>query len=236
MSKLSEMIWQRGSSRQIMKVARAKYREEQRVDDSARADISTRVALASVHYSLVKRYMGLWLPFALWHMWRAIVQAEKAYGNGLRKFSVDQIDVITTIWLKAPKIFGDRRLLAERALSYALNRHPDRASTKPHTRALLLLTYADLHQSFGRKALARDHIEEVGEIIKEYSSLIEIRQFIRILSKIGFFYIDYPRDVDDLYKGKVMVSDALTMAGSGVDKDQEEKIRHEFRKRGISFA
>ncbi|MBI1974296.1 MAG: hypothetical protein HYS51_00320 [Candidatus Zambryskibacteria bacterium] len=53
---LSEMIWQRGSAWQVMHEARKRF-----LDEIARGQIlAPYVALASVHYSLVKRYMEQW--------------------------------------------------------------------------------------------------------------------------------------------------------------------------------
>ncbi|MEK7112355.1 MAG: hypothetical protein AAB875_03425, partial [Patescibacteria group bacterium] len=129
-----KMIWQRGDARQIMREARRRF---------SSLSPQSQVALASAHYSLVKRYWSWWQwPLALWHMWRAWANANMAVTlvDDPVRLTSDQIDVVTTIWIKSPGFLRDLRR-AEHLLTFALIEKP---AMKPHTNALMLITLRDI--------------------------------------------------------------------------------------------
>jgi len=233
MATLSEMIWQRGSARKIMRETRKWFRTNA-IEDLP----SAYIALASAHYSLVKRYVNRWWkkPLAVWHVWRAAWNVNIALavaGGNTSRFGVDQIDVITTILAKAPSWLGGDCVCALSLLNSALYLNVPAGDTmKPHTRALMLITLGDLEWNVGNSELARRHYDEARKLI----SAIEIEgspdrelQLIRVLKKVGFFYFDDSYE-SDRYFGEKLLTRALELARE-FSKDQTEEILAEWKKR-----
>jgi len=98
-NRLSDMIWQRGDAREIMREARAHLRA------THKENVAAHIGLASAHYSLVKRYLEGWRRLiGAWHMLRATSHAQYAAimaSHQERELSLDQVDVVTTILAKA---------------------------------------------------------------------------------------------------------------------------------------
>lgn len=237
MDTLSETIWQRGSTVEIMREARGRFRANSKKDLPG-----AYVSLASVHYSLVKRYATWWKsPFALWHLWRAAWNIDVAFEVGGRngdmtKFSPDQVDVISTILAKVPSWLGGDRVCATSLLNSALYlNHPwGSREMKPHTRALMLITLGEIEWQVGSKEQARKHYDEaryLAPVIEVEVSADRERQLVRVLSAVGFFYYDHGGQ-QYRYQAKTLLEQALDLARS-VSKDQEEKIIAEWRKRGF---
>ena len=218
------MIWQRGSARQIMREARKRF-EVASQDDLP----SAYVALASTHYSLVKRYRGSWpgLVVAAWHVWRAVwnVNCACAVMNGsVSHFSADQVDVITTIWVKTPRWMGGDPVAVISLLNTVLYLNPP--PMKPHTRALMLIRLAELetHDDLGDP---RNRIEEAEMLIpsiKKEDSEDREQQLVRILFKIGVFYLERHSGIASFTRATDYLDEALSLADR-VSKDQAAKIR-----------
>ena len=232
----SEGIWQRGSAMVIMQEARKHFHNT--VD---RSPIEAHVTLASDHYSLVKRYMVWWqLPLGLWHLWYAARNVNVAFDIATGRFvffSVNEIDVVATIWRKAPWWVGGNRNSAESAIVFALGpQHREAASMKPHTRALLLISLGEIqwqmeirHEAWVSYAQAL----QLVPAIKEEDSLDREKQLVRVLSAVGFFYYEH----GDVYmgdEGVYLLQQALNIARR-VSKDQTEKILAWCRKRGLQI-
>lgn len=222
MSEQSDRIWQRGDARQIMKEARQQFYGTV----AAGRETDALITLASVHYSLAKRYWnGLWKLVGAWHLWRACINIANV---DVTKMSLDQIDVCSTVWSKAPRWLGGDQGRAFTAIRFALELHPDTESMKPHTRALLHITLGNIemqdptkHQ--GHAAVQYRAAEAMVHLIEEE------KQLVRVLAAIGFFYFDTGGDHMTWYSYLV---EALSLAQK-VSRDQEEKIRNGLRKRRI---
>ncbi|MBI2086864.1 MAG: hypothetical protein HYT69_01710 [Candidatus Zambryskibacteria bacterium] len=227
---LSELIWQRGSAREIMREARERFR------DSIGLPAGKHVALASVHYSLTKRYLDRWwqIPLAWWHSWRAVIHARKAYAMGVTDYN--QADVVSRILSKG--ITRDRRRAME-ILQQVLSYIPasESAELLPHARALMLCTLGELEWRRGNTHLARrnyyDALQLVPAIEQELSDDRE-RQLVRVLKAIVFFYLDHG-DSNDIYMLGVELLKRTLELTRRVSKDQEEKVLAGCRRRGISI-
>src|SRR3989344_4429412 len=209
----SEQIWQRGSASEIMQEARKRFHEM-----ASKGSVAAHVALASVHYSLVKRYMVWWRrPIAVWHMWRAVCHSNKA-GEEARFFrymTLDQIDVVTTIWRGASPWLGGGVRKAKKGVTFALGPdHPEARAIKPHTRALLLISLGEIEWQSGAKDDSRGRYflasSLVPAVLQEEFDDRE-RQAARILSAVGFFYLDNGGAVTCI-SGRQMISEALDLA------------------------
>ena len=132
------------------------------------------IALASAHYSLIKRYMDWWLrPLALWHMWQAVWNVNGAFTtfrDVSASFSADEVDVITTILAKTPSWLGGDRVCAISLLNSALYLDPNRDTMKPHTRALMLMTLAEIEVDFGDEDNGWKHYQEAVGLCPEIES------------------------------------------------------------------
>lgn len=245
-------IWQRGDARKIMREARVRFRRDLQVEKSPGAHLvlleqtpESHVALASTHYSLVKRYLApapIWMrPLAVWHMRRAVVHVKKADRLGFDNY--DQVDVAATILTKAPWWLGgdiNRALyLVEDAL---FNMEPldEMPEMLPHTRSFLEIRMAEILMRKGRtpRQVARWYrsaYEREGEINSESDADMAWRQWVRIASDCGFFFYDHGLGSE----GQYLIRTALVMSrgkhGFGPSSlDQEKKILAEMHKRGLS--
>jgi hypothetical protein len=253
-----ENIWHAKSARQIMKEARQRFSADQEVEKNPGKYVivmepttSAHVGLASTHYSLVKRYLApepLWKRFlALWHMWRAAVHANKADQLGLK--NADQVDVVSAILSKTPQWLGGNVVRAKLLIYKALA--SEFGKLNPHTRALLILSLAGIEHKEGMALdsyWVRARYEEARnlkeEILSEPDNLMAKRQWIRIASTIGFYYLDLASylesgpnehgfNVDALhYKGSDLILEALQLARKYSD-DQVNKITAGLRTRDL---
>lgn len=233
MNKHSDAIWQREDARKIMREARKRFRNERRENP-----VAAHVALASDHYSLIKRHTNAWWrkPLALWHAWCAAWNANRADDivGDPTTLTLDQIDVITTIWAKVPEWLDGKPLRARQLLEFALDHHRERESMKPHTRALMLTTLGDIKYRLGEVDAAwrfYHETESLMPVIETEDSEDRERQLVRVLTTVGFFYYDHAGGNLRL-DGLTFVRRALILARR-VSTDQEEKIRVECRKRGL---
>lgn len=224
MNRLSELIWQRGSAREIMQEVRMGFRARFDANPSA-----AHVEVASVHYSLAKRYMSWWqLPLVLWHLRQAVANVVNAMvldDNPLERLTPEQIDVVTTIFAKVPRWLGGDRVLATSMIMDVLYIDTLAHQMKPHTRALMLITLAELEWALGDMRNTKNHYDEARRlipIIQTEDSDDRDYQLIRVLRKIGFFYYEYG-DVKVQSEGHQMISQARCLAND-LSKDQMGKI------------
>ncbi|OHB10864.1 MAG: hypothetical protein A3H60_01915 [Candidatus Zambryskibacteria bacterium RIFCSPLOWO2_02_FULL_44_12b] len=229
MDTYSEKIWGRGSAWQIMAEARKRFRAGVNQDPPG-----AYIALASAHYSLIKRYMDWWLrPLALWHMWQAVWNVNGAFTtfrDVSASFSADEVDVITTILAKTPSWLGGDRVCAISLLNSALYLDPNRDTMKPHTRALMLVTLGGIEWQVGCQEDAWKHYAEARALVPaiEAEDLPDRdRQLVRVLSAVGFFYYDHSSQRDLAWELLTQALDLSTL----VSKDQAKKIIAECDKR-----
>lgn len=228
----TEMIWQRGSARQIMREAHKRFQDT--LEDSPEA---ARVALASAHYSVAKRYLRFWWqrPLAAWHMLQAASHAEivcELRDLGWFKFTADQVDVIATILSKVPSWLGGNSERARRYLEDALWRHDDEYPMKPHTRALMLITLGGIESRRVGVSQAKEYYERARKLIPEIEtedSPDRERQLVRVMAGVAFFEYDHELEK---YFARKMIGRARDLAEK-VSPDQAEKIRAECLRRGI---
>lgn len=204
---------------------------------------AAHVALASAHYSLVKRYLSKWWqkPLTVWHMLRAVRHANHAYdlARDFNHLSIESIDVVTTIWRRAPVWLGGDINKAQEGVRDGLSPyHPGSDAIKPHTRALLYITLAEIQWQMGNELEARGNYDQASNLI----SAIETencpdreQQMVRVLSAIGFFKLDHGRESWERWSGGGNLRYALQLA-SRVSKDQEQKILAECRKRNLQLT
>ncbi len=235
MNAYSEKIWRRGSAVEIMREGRERFRES-----VALSPIAAHVALASVHYSLIKRYMNSWWqkPLAFWHLWRAAWNINTAFrfaDGGINAFGIDQIDVATRVLAKTPSWLGGDRVCASSLLNSALFLNsPAGDRMKPHTRALMLITLGDIEWEAGGQEQAWAHYTAARRLlsaIEEEDVPDRERQLIRVLAAIGLFYYDHS-PLSERYWARKLVTRAIDLAHQ-VSKDQERKIIAEWHKRGF---
>ncbi len=217
-----EMIWQRGDAREIMKEARKRFRNPIVIS------VGKYTALASVHYSLVKRYTGLQWSIALWHLWWALKHARTAFVLGITSY--DQADVVSRILSRG---FSRDRRRAKEILEQVLKYVPasESAEMVPHTRALMLCTLGKIKYDLGDTDAGWRHFSEARELlpaIRDEESPDREQQLVRVMVAVGFFFWEHgggPIKSD----GSHLIWMALNLA-CRVSKDQEMKIRARARK------
>jgi hypothetical protein len=225
-------IWQRRSAREIMREARRRFAESVEFIPSEFEQppkpASAHVALASAHYSLVKRYMKpRWkLPLAVWHLWRAAIHARMADKLGLQSY--DQTDVVSTILVKAPRLLGGNLRRGEEIIMYALtsvSTTPEQEVMKPHTRVFLLIRLGeiDMKQS-GDVRNATIYYKRAQQYVED---ITDEQQECRVLRSIGVFYIEHGDGFDEWQEGRFLLRNALKIA-RGVSQDQLEVIKAEL--------
>lgn len=234
----SEAIWQQRSAREIMKEARRRFRVCE--DDSEFAgSAQNHVGLASVHWSLVKRYNGWKMPLAVWHILRATAHARTALKRGGLDFN--QVDVVTSILGKAPRWLGGdprgaRTLICE-TLAYVPVAEPQ-DEMLPHTRALLHVSLANIENRMGKINSAMWNTERAlqlrNAIEREEPRRHAQQQLCRVLAACGFFYWDLGGHSNE-DRGRALLQDAAWHAKT-VSRDQFHKIRRECKKRGIKLS
>jgi hypothetical protein len=241
-----EAQWNRENAREIMREAHGRFEESVEFvpDEFAQPQkpASAHVALASAHYSLVKRYRKPWLlPIAAWHLWWAAVHARKAERIGLVNF--DQVDVVSTILFQAPWWLGGSFGKAYRLVDIALTcvKPAGWPEMIPHTRALLEISCGKMDLAVGRRVgantldRAERHIREAislrGEILNEPDQLMAQRQWCRVASAAGLFLWDNFSGEIGL-EGLELVAEAAELARE-VSSDQFVKIMQECSKRGV---
>jgi hypothetical protein len=233
-----------------MRLARVIFRETSK-DDLPGA----YVALASDHYSLIKRYNDSWWkkPLAVWHAWRAAANATAVITlRFVSQWSSDQVDVVSRILAKVPPQLGGDRIVALSLLNTVLYLKVDPAM-KPHTRALMLCTLADIlpctspEEAVKRVEIYREAIAFRDQILAEPDKLMARRQWVRIASSVGFRFIDFGdeeaagkhSDIIFSSPGCDLVKDALYYArwpqesGEDTSDDQRRAILEELQKRGL---
>lgn len=227
MDKYSEMIWQRGPVVEIMPEARKRFRETVETNP-----VAAHVALASVHHSLVKRYMVTRQQKLLvaWHGWRALFHARTADRLGLKNFH--QADVVSSVLLRG--FASDRRRALEIIKQALYSSAPsESAEMDPHTRALMLCNLGEMEYRTGTPKRAYERYAEARNLISsieaEDSSDRE-QQLVRVLAKVGFFYYEHGSKPERYWATK-LVGRAINLADS-VAKDQAEKIRAEAHRCG----
>ena len=215
----SESIWRKSlSGWKTMRNARRRFREVREKDPAA-----AHVALASDHYSLIKRYMAWWKkPLAAWHMWRATTHDMEALCLGLK--NSEQTDVVSRHLARAPGWLGGNRVVALSLLFDKLYAAPD-PEAKPHTRPLMLCTLGDIFLEVGEIQRATDAYMEARTLVP---TITDDRQCVRVMSEVGFFFWQYG---DELEKRAAydLVGHAIGLANR-VSKDQAEKVRVKWRK------
>ena len=223
--------WNRGLARFIMQDGRARLR-------AAKKTPGARVAFASDHYTLAKRYLGFWWrPVAAWHMACAARQVNLASrGAESVQFNADQVDVMTTIWAKVPRVLGGNRAKALDYLESALALDFwDVEHLKPHTRALMLISLGGLVHRDDAEGAWKCYEKAEGLIpaIEKEDASDRAQQLVRVLSAVGFFYID--NGAEELGRqGRELVRRARVLAGR-VSKDQLLKIQAGCRQRYIKL-
>ncbi len=231
----AEMIWQRGSARDIVREARRRF-----LDNLNRDPVAARVAIASAHHSLVKRYVGVWWqkPLAFWHMFHAI---RHVYGvlhfERDVKLSADQIDVVTSILVKTPSwLLGDT-VCASSLLYSALFLNSQEGNTmKPHSRALMLCTLGEIEYKLGDVDAAWRRFNGARELIpaiQDEDSSDRERQLVRVLANVGFFFWDHGGGLIKI-DGRHLIEQSLQLAYR-VSMDQWHKTKAECRRRGIKL-
>ncbi|MBX4195804.1 hypothetical protein KW796_02530 [Candidatus Parcubacteria bacterium] len=249
MNAYKEAIWNRGDAREIMREARRRFRVLMR-DSEFEHTPDPHVALASTHYSLVKRYKKF-DPRAIWHAWRAAKHANAAANldavSHYKNITPDQADVLSTILTKVPKPLGGSLSRARSIARVALHRAEEML---PHTYAFLILRLAeiDLALGFAKGVVLDKYIRAKSlkeSVLSEEDKVMAKRQWCRIASAIGLFYIDIleedvGRYADDRItcEGEELLVEALRLSrevldGRQLSRDQELKILIELRNRGI---
>lgn len=235
MDDFSKSIWQRGSAWKIMRETRRRFRVL--ASDSEFAHEPDRfVMMASVHWSLVKRYQGPLSPFAVYHVWRAVVNARKALSQKARNISPNEADVITSILSKSPSWLG-----GDKEQSYQIARVLIQNSKingmLPHTKALMHITLAQILQGWGRELEAREHIIDARDLIHEIPnepSGDRDFQYVRVRFAINLFLYDHG-DYPERKIAEFAFRRDLERAVHIGSRDQELKILAEVKKRGIEL-
>lgn len=222
----TEAIWNRGNAREIMREARKRFREELAKGNHT----SAHTALASAHYSLVKRYLSP-APIrvrhlAVWHMWRAAVHANEVRGSNL---DFDQVDVVSTILSKAPWWLGGDASTALSLVTRALINERDYGMPMvPHTKAFFLIRRAEIYMKWGMHAIQVEGCYDAASRL--LPDITDERQKCRVLSAIGFFEFD----TLGVNYGQQAIAEALGIAHR-VSRDQYDKILTEAWKRGMDL-
>jgi hypothetical protein len=203
-----QMIWQGGPARQIMAEARKRFRDARYNPKSA------HVVLASTHYSLIKRYKHIWWqkPLAAWHAWRAADNATLALVRQPNsRLTSDEVDVISRIMAKVPEKLGGDPQVAMSLLYDRLFIVTD-SQMSTHTRALMLVTLAEIEWTLGGEARKR-----AWE-----------KQRVRVMKSVGFFQY-FHGGAAERYYAERMVAEAAQLADQ-VSPDQAASIRQEMLK------
>ncbi len=229
MATLNDMIWGADSSRRIMTEARKKFAQ------ASVADLpSAYVAYASVHWSQASQYTtSARKVLGLWHAWRGVWNVNVALqivNWDIEHFNPDQIETATRILAKSPRWLGGNRVFAHSVLTTVLMKRPF-LKTKPHTRALMMITLAEIDASWGKIESGIRHMQDARFLIKE----IEVedcddreQQLVRVLSAVGFFLFDHERNEEYYW----MIVRARELARR-VAPSQLPKIEHERKVRGM---
>lgn len=184
--------------------------------------------LASAHYSRAGtlRTRGFWwLPFVLWHFWRARVHVRALIGYGISGLSPDQLDIAGTILKKGP--FPD----IKKALECFRAGIPSpgvlakkQKKIAPHTLALLEIGIAECYEQQGDRPSAQLGFENVAchgisDIEKEESDIAGKRQLVRVLKRCGAYFkrIGDPRGDEFLARAEKLAEE--------VSPDQLAKIK-----------
>ena len=237
MDDFSKSIWQRGNAWKIMKEARRRFRVLA-LDPKSKYGPDRFVMMASTHYSLVKRYRGILLPFAVYHLWRATVSARKAlHSQRTRDISLNEADVVCTILSKSPNWIGGDKEQAYQIIQTFLRKSDDVGKILPHTKALMHITLAQILQERGKMTEAREHIIEarylVDEIPNELSKDRDF-QYVRVRFAINLFFCDHG-DYSERKVARFAFRRDLERAIHVGARDQELKILAEVKKRGIKL-
>lgn len=217
-------IWDRADAEQIMAEAYSRYSSTMALGQKVEAN----TGLASVHYSLVKRYLSpapLWVRiFAVWHMWRAVTHARLADNLGLR--NADQVDVVSRIFLMAPSWIGGDKRRAEKMIEGVLR---PGGEMKDHTRALLFVSLGEIKFQNGMSyKLAKDYFKQAmlsgAKVRKE-----DEPQLCRIWFGVGRFFAEHGDNANDQSFGIETMDGALSLA-TRVAIDQVDKIKNETRR------
>lgn len=226
------MIWQRGSAREIMREARLRYRESWEKDPAG-----AHVALASTHYSLVKRYVESWWqwPLGLWHLRGAVFHANQATNSGVLS-TFEQVDVCSTILSKSLSRRDREKaeVLVVKAL-VSLPLHAVSVGVKSHTHALLWCTLGEVRLKNGDMVSASTAFSRALGLVKSIEEEISEdreEQLSRVLAKIGFFVYDHV----DRGTGVYYLKRAYGAAWNRGATDQVEKVKAGCRKRGIQLG
>lgn len=219
-----------------MKNERRRFQEKMKIDR-----VSACSSLASAHYSLIKRYSETWFkkPVALWHFLLAVSSALRAVSESTEKrpLTANEADVVTRILSKTPSWLAFGSDVAVPIINEVLYQRSDQ-KTSPHTRALLLLTMAEMQrkrgQYFEAVRLANLALQLQGAIQEEDSYDREY-QLIRVWSEIGFLFYDC-REKFAPVGGRGLIRRALVLSRELGVRDQEEKIESELKRRGIVLA
>lgn len=188
---------------------------------------SAHVALASAHYSLVKRYMSpKWkLPLAVWHLWRATSHARKADSLGLQNY--DQMDVVSTILAKSPRLLGGALHYAHKILVealYGVNVTARQEVMKPHTRALMLVSLGEIEMKLGAPLAAVRCYKSTEQVLPD---ITDERQKCRVMRSLGTFYVEHGEGFDEWQEGRFLLTDAIKIARVA-SYDQLEAIHTEL--------
>lgn len=220
-----EAIWGRGEARKIMKEARSHFRN---VPPTETDKVAAYVALASVHYSLIKRYSkGIRKMIGAWHAWRAVSHARIARLYGLT--NADQVDVVSRILLKVPKFLGGNPSITWGLILDSLTNEKS-SKISPHTNALLLITLAEIEMKMGssydvQKLRIERALALEGRILGEPSAVIAKRQLCRVFREAAMFYYNYaPWPPLGGEKIRDLLSRALNLAKETGTRDQELEI------------
>ncbi|MBI2038867.1 MAG: hypothetical protein HYT22_01100 [Candidatus Niyogibacteria bacterium] len=206
-----------------MTAAREQARELRAKSDRASAEC----VLASAHYSRATTLWTRgpwWLPFVLWHFWRARRHVRKILdGSGNhRNLSPEQFDVAGTILMRGP--FPD----ISTALwffygGYWEAEEERRPRTQPHTKAFLRIGLGECRELPGREhdsGLARRFFGEAADLIpaiESFASLISELgsdrykcQLVRVLKRCGAYFkrVGDPRGDEFLARAEKLAAEA----------------------------
>jgi hypothetical protein len=226
-----DLIWQRGSAREIMSISREQYKRMKRKG----AVLAAHVMMASDHYSLVKRYVSWWKkPTAAWHFGAAVIHAKISNRLGLKNFH--QADVVATVLSRFPPERELARQILEKALNYVPVNEPQ-DEMDPHTRASMLIRRAEVEWKQKNVAAAWSHLfgaEDLIPAIETENSPDRERQLVRVKKDIGLFYWRHGGPRGDLKpRGMRLITEAYALAKQ-VALDQAEHILVEAEKIGFT--
>ncbi len=183
---LGEMLWQRGSARSILYLARRRFR-------GFTADQMVRgyILMASVHYSLIKRYTSWWnRGWGAYHAYRAAYWANRTVAHvrkvgGLRQsdLTANELDVLSTVLGKTPWLLGGDRDVAKDLAGRALSL----PGLKIDTQALLQITIANILLAEGNRG---DALIMIWNVYDSIDKVEDQRQRVRIRFGVGSFLVE----------------------------------------------